>query len=395
MAGDAHRWPATSGSACHLLGRLPRLRAKTRRHRAARGAPIGHRRDQQGEHKGARAEGSSARRRGRAHPAGGSAPERGQPGATRDHGHPRRGARARRGARRAAPRLRGARSGERRRARHLCRAHRLRPREDDGGHGRAHAAPAPLLCRGDGGGRRRGRHGGRSGKPDATRDRGRPAHHRPGARHRHAVELLPDARAWRHRWRPQAYIFADCAINAEPNAQELADIAITSAESAKSLLVCEPRVALLSFSTHGSASHPRVDKVRAALEIARRLRPDLAIDGELQGDAAVSAVVAAKKVPGGSPVAGRANVLVFPDLDCRQHRLQAGAAPGQRHRHRPLPAGLRQADLRPVAGRQRRRHRCHGGGGAGALAALKRAGRRLEAESGAAFVVSWAPQPAR
>ena len=113
----------------------------------------------------------------------------------------------------------------------------------------------------------------------------------------------------------KAYIFADCAINAEPNARELADIAIASAESARGLIDGEPRVALLSFSTHGSASHPRVDKVRAALETVRRLRPDLAIDGELQGDAAVSAVVAAKKVPAAGPVAGRANVLVFPDLD--------------------------------------------------------------------------------
>ena len=114
----------------------------------------------------------------------------------------------------------------------------------------------------------------------------------------------------------KAYIFADCAINAEPNARELADIAIASAESARGLIDGEPRVALLSFSTHGSASsHPRVDKVRAALETVRKLRPDLAIDGELQGDAAVSAVVAAKKVPAAGPVAGRANVLVFPDLD--------------------------------------------------------------------------------
>jgi phosphate acetyltransferase len=123
--------------------------------------------------------------------------------------------------------------------------------------------------------------------------------------------LVPGATAGDRR----AYIFADCAINAEPSAQELAAIAITSAESAKSLLVCEPRVALLSFSTHGSASHPRVDKVRAALETVRRLRPDLAIDGELQGDAAVSPVVAAKKMHSLGEVAGRANVLIFPDLD--------------------------------------------------------------------------------
>jgi phosphate acetyltransferase len=110
------------------------------------------------------------------------------------------------------------------------------------------------------------------------------------------------------------YIFADCAINAEPSARELADIAIASAESAQGL-IGEPRVALLSFSTHGSASHPRVDKVRAALETVQKLRPDLAVDGELQGDAAVSPVVAANKMHSLGAVAGRANVLIFPDLD--------------------------------------------------------------------------------
>jgi phosphate acetyltransferase len=113
----------------------------------------------------------------------------------------------------------------------------------------------------------------------------------------------------------RAYIFADCAINADPDAQQLADIAIASADSARGLIDDPPRVALLSFSTHGSASHVRIDKVRQALDRVRRLRSDIAIDGELQADAAIAPAVAAKKVRGLSAVAGRANVLIFPDLD--------------------------------------------------------------------------------
>ena len=113
---------------------------------------------------------------------------------------------------------------------------------------------------------------------------------------------------------PKAFIYADCALNVAPHAGELADIALASAATAGRLLGEEPRVALLSFSTHGSARHESIDKVTAALAIARERAPGLAIDGEFQADSAIVPDVAARKVAAASAVAGRANVLIFPDL---------------------------------------------------------------------------------
>ena len=111
-----------------------------------------------------------------------------------------------------------------------------------------------------------------------------------------------------------AFIFADCGLNQDPNAEELAAIADSSAKSFKSLIGPKPVIAMLSHSSKGSAKHPLVDKVVEATKIAQEQYPHLVIDGELQTDAALVPHVAKNKAPG-SPVAGRANILIFPNLD--------------------------------------------------------------------------------
>ena len=109
-------------------------------------------------------------------------------------------------------------------------------------------------------------------------------------------------------------VFADCAVHPNPTDKELAEIAVATAKTTKAIAKMEPRVAMLSFSTKGSAKHEMVDKVVNATKMAQEMMPELKIDGELQADAAIVEAIGQKKAPG-SPIAGKANVLVFPTLE--------------------------------------------------------------------------------
>jgi len=130
-----------------------------------------------------------------------------------------------------------------------------------------------------------------------------------------------------------AMIYADCGVVIDPDVNELAEIAIASADSCRALLQVEPRVAMLSFSTKGSAKHKLTEKIIEATKTVRARMPDLLIDGELQADAALVQAVGDSKAPG-SPVAGKANVLIFPDLNAGNiaykltERLTGGTAIG-------------------------------------------------------------------
>lgn len=139
----------------------------------------------------------------------------------------------------------------------------------------------------------------------------------------------------------KVYSFADCAVNPNPDSSQLADIAISTADNHKKLTGEEPYIAMLSFSTKGSAEHELIDKVRQATKLVQDKRSDLKVDGELQFDAAIVESIGKKKSPG-SPVAGRANVLVFPDLNAGNIGYKIAQRLGGAEAIGPINQGLKK-----------------------------------------------------
>ena len=135
------------------------------------------------------------------------------------------------------------------------------------------------------------------------------------------------------------FIYSDCGMNQNPTSEQLADIAYTSAKTFESLIGDKPIVAFLSHSTYGSSKHPDVDKVVEAVKIAKEKYPDILLDGELQLDAAIVPEVASKKAPN-SEVAGRANVLIFPDLDAANIAYKITERLACAHAYGPITQGL-------------------------------------------------------
>ena len=138
-------------------------------------------------------------------------------------------------------------------------------------------------------------------------------------------------------------IFADCAVNINPSAQDLADIATMTAAASRRLLDWQPRVGMLSFSTNGSAKDASIDRIRTAIEIVRSTHPEIQIDGEMQFDAAILPEIAVKKGMASSSVAGKANILIFPDLNSGNIGYKVAQRLANTHAYGPLMLGFNKA----------------------------------------------------